>query len=213
MVAPARRRRSRTSSDSVARRTTRRLVQLLEPGAHAVGLADATAARAPARPGPPRARSPSDGAQVAGIEAVALQVGGGGHHGGRPRAGSARPRGDQPELLETADELLLHPGRADQLAEARSARRAGAHRPAAGPLASALGGLLQLVADHAQRQELVALQAQDRAQALDVLLREQAIAPTRALRVQKAPAPRGTGSSRSRCRDGRCAGRRRRRRS
>ena len=79
----------------------------------------------------------------------------------------------------------MTPGGADQLAEARTARGAGAHGPAARPLARALGRLLELVADHAQRQELVALQAQDRAQALDVLLREEAVAAARALRVQQ----------------------------
>jgi len=41
-----------------------------------------------------------------------------------------------------------------------------------GPLARALGRLLQLLADDPQGQELVTLQPQDRAQPLDVLLRE-----------------------------------------
>jgi hypothetical protein len=45
--------------------------------------------------------------------------------------------------------------------------------------------ILELLADHAQRQELVALQAQDRAQPLDVLLCEQAIAAARPLRMQQ----------------------------
>ena len=44
----------------------------------------------------------------------------------------------------------------------------------------------QLLPDHAQRQELVALQAQDRLQPLDVVLAEEPVAAARALRRQQA---------------------------
>ena len=43
----------------------------------------------------------------------------------------------------------------------------------------------ELLADHAQRQELVALEAQDRLEPLDVVLAEQAVAALRALRRQQ----------------------------
>ena len=43
----------------------------------------------------------------------------------------------------------------------------------------------ELLADHAQRQELVALQPQDRLQPLDVVLAEQAVAAPRALRREQ----------------------------
>ena len=162
------------------------LVELLEPGADAIGVGRAQLRCEhlldEARLALDRR---VDRAQVARVEAVALQPGGRGddlHVLGPEAPGLGR---DQPELLEAADELLVHAGGADQLAEARAARGAGAHGPAPRPLARALGRLLELLADHAQRQELVALQAQDRAQALDVLLREQAVAAARALRVQQ----------------------------
>ena len=44
----------------------------------------------------------------------------------------------------------------------------------------------ELLSDHAQRQELVALQPQDRLEPLDVLLAEEPVAATRALRRQQA---------------------------
>ena len=162
------------------------LVELLEAGAHAIGVGGAQLRREhlldQARLALDRR---VDRAQMARVEAVALQASGRGDdlHVLGPEAPGLG--GDQAELLEAADELLVDAGGADQLAEARAAGGAGADRAAARALAGALGGLLELVADHAQRQELVALQAQDRAQALDVLLREEAVAAARALRMQQ----------------------------
>ena len=187
VVAPARRRRSRTSSDSVS-------------SAHRPASSSSCSSPAPTRSGLAERSCGRehlldqaglaldrrvDGAQVPGVEAVALQARGGGHDLhvlGAEAPGLGR---DQAELLEAAHELLVDSGGADQLAEARAAGGAGADGAAARPLARALGRLLELLADHAQRQELVALQAQDRAQPLDVLLREQAVAAARALRVQQ----------------------------
>ena len=61
--------------------------------------------------------------------------------------------------------------------------RAERRRPAALPLVRA--GRVELLADHAQRQELVALEAQDRLQPLEVLGAEQAVAALRAPRSEQ----------------------------
>ena len=60
----------------------------------------------------------------------------------------------------------------------RSPRPPGRRR-----LRSVAPGAVELVADHAQRQELVALEPQDRLEPLQVVLAEQAVAAARALRA------------------------------
>src|SRR4029453_6572321 len=57
-----------------------------------------------------------------------------------------------------------------------------AERHRAAPLPVGLGRRRQLLADHAERQELVALEAEHRAQPLDVVLAVQAVAALRAAR-------------------------------
>ena len=64
----------------------------------------------------------------------------------------------------------------------------------------------ELLADHPQRQELVALQAKDRLEPLDVVLAEEPVATLRRVAARAGPDPRGSGSSRSRCRGTRPAG-------
>ena len=76
------------------------------------------------------------------------------------------------------------PGALAQLVERdRLLRCAERRRPP--PLALLRARSVELVADHAQRQELVALQAQDRLQALEVVLAEQPVAALRAARRQQ----------------------------
>ena len=93
---------------------------------------------------------------------------------------------DQPELLERLDQPGRRVGAVDQLVggEPRAGRRLG--EVGALELArlvddaeAAARRALELLADHAQRQELVALEAEDRAQPLDVGLRVQAVAALR----------------------------------
>src|SRR5262249_38369642 len=62
---------------------------------------------------------------------------------------------------------------------------AEAERPSALPFRR--GWRRQLLADHPQRQELVALEQQDRPQALDILLAEQAVAALRASPGEQPP--------------------------
>ena len=106
---------------------------------------------------------------------------------------------EQPELLELARALARDPGALAELVEVeaflprRRARSAGAGAACPRPAR-------ELLADHAQRQELVALQAQDRLEPLDVVLAEEPVAALRPPRRRGAPGPRGSGSSRSRCR-------------
>ena len=122
----------------------------------------------------------------------------------RSRRSSARRRAaarDDPVLLELGDQPRSAPVSSTTSSSeysaprsrseneppqrrARPARRRG--RPAAGAAARRLGAAGgELLADHAQRQELVALQAQDRAQARDVGLRVEPVAAGRAPRRQQ----------------------------
>ena len=71
-----------------------------------------------------------------------------------------------------------------QVGEVDLALRRGESRP---PAASILrGGRRELLADHAERQELVPLQPEDRLEPLDVLFAEQPVASARALRGEQA---------------------------
>ena len=93
-------------------------------------------------------------------------------------------RCEQAEVLELPRELGRDPGARAQLGHvdllllpAQTGRAA---------LRTVGGRRAQLLADHPQRQELVALQPQDRDQALDVRLGEEPVAAPRAARVQQA---------------------------
>jgi hypothetical protein len=103
---------------------------------------------------------------------------------------------DDAEVFEFRHQLVAGAGLLDHLVEGEMG--AGGvdedrppHRAAAGP---PLGGAAaevdvaarrQLLADHAKRQELVALQAQDRAQALDIGLAVEAVTAGGAARVEQ----------------------------
>src|SRR5947207_14568959 len=77
---------------------------------------------------------------------------------------------EQAEVLELAHELAADAGTPAQLGEVDAVLvPRGAERPRPPPLLAA-GGRRELLPDHAQRQELVPLEAQDRLQPLDVLL-------------------------------------------
>ena len=81
------------------------------------------------------------------------------------------------------------PGRCRRARRARRGRaRAPARRdrPGGCRFRAAAGAGGELLPDHAQRQELVALQAQDRLEPLDVVLAEEPVAAARALRRQQA---------------------------
>src|SRR3954451_3238912 len=138
-------------------------------------------------------------AQVAPADAVACQLG---HRADDLALGLVVVLGpgadlalDAPVLLELGDQPRLGAGVLDDVLQRvkRPAGRRGARRPAlaprAGTVAAGRGDLAlgdppgrELLADHAQRQELVSLQAQDRAQALDVAGAVEAIAARRAPR-------------------------------
>ena len=116
---------------------------------------------------------------------------------------------DDPVLLELADQLRRRAGLLDAARRGRSTRRGSVERhrpprwPPRGRRASRSPPILpggQLLADHPQRQELVALHAQDRAQLLDVGLAVEAVAAAACAAGSAASGPRGSGSSRSRCR-------------
>ena len=86
---------------------------------------------------------------------------------------------------------------------AASARAGVARRSLRVPvcaLSSSARPVGELLADHAQRQELVALQPQDRAQPVDVRLASRAGSRPGCAAARAASGPRGSGSSRSRCR-------------
>ena len=93
------------------------------------------------------------------------------------------PRRQQAVLLELAREVgrdtrpLAELGQVDLLLRSRGCRRS--------PSGSVRAGQLQLLADHAQRQELVALQPEDRLEPLDVGVREQPVAAARAARREQ----------------------------
>src|SRR6202022_4548327 len=75
----------------------------------------------------------------------------------------------QSELVELLGQLVRYPGALAELGEVDLALMFGERgRPAPFPLA--LRGRRELLPDHAQRQELVSLETQDRLEALDVLL-------------------------------------------
>src|SRR5207244_12501544 len=82
------------------------------------------------------------------------------------------PRLEQSELLEILGELGRDPRAPAQLAEVELVLAAADRErpPAAAVLARGRG---QLLPDHPQRQELVALEPQDRLEPLDVLVAEQ----------------------------------------
>src|SRR5919199_3098557 len=96
-----------------------------------------------------------------------------------------RARLEEPEVLELARELAADPGAPAELPEVEVLLAAEPERPR--PLAVLpASGRRELLADHPQRQELVALEAQDRLQPLDVLLAEEPVAALRAPQREEA---------------------------
>ncbi len=164
--------------------------EILEAGALALGVARAQR-RAPgaARADPPRAGSTSGSCAGAAPRRRSAR-------GRRPPPRSARPRGGS---------APRRPARA-RSPRARAAARASRPSRARAPRASdrrcraaasgdggsrrrrpgRVGRALELVADHPQRQEGVALQRQDAPQPLDVRLGEEAVAAARAMRLEQA---------------------------
>src|ERR1700752_5188366 len=94
-------------------------------------------------------------------------------------------RGEQAVLLERAGQRQVDAGALAQFAEIELQLPVAETRWAAA-LPRRSGPRGQLLANHAERQELVALQAQDRLQPLDVVLAEEPVAAARALRGQEA---------------------------
>src|SRR5207253_652817 len=94
------------------------------------------------------------------------------------------PRLQQPEILELPRELCIDVGTVAELAEVELAVLRGEGAGLAAPTLLR-GRRRELLADHTQRQELVPLQAQDRLQPVEVLLREQPVAALRSLRVHQ----------------------------
>src|SRR4051794_13800434 len=106
--------------------------------------------------------------------------------------GAGAVRGEQAEVLELLREPMVDAGPLAELVQ-RDRLLLRAERRRLAPLALLLARRVQLVLDHAQRQELVALQAQDRLQPLEVGLAEEAVAAPRAARGQQAPVLPGAG--------------------
>ena len=95
-------------------------------------------------------------------------------------------RCEEAVLLELARERGVDPRAPAELREVElRLLRPEPGRPAPLPLGRA-GARRELLADHPQRQELVALQEQDRLEPLHVLLAEEPVAAARALRRQQA---------------------------
>src|SRR5207302_1285512 len=91
---------------------------------------------------------------------------------------------EQAELLELLGELARDPGAAAELPDVELVLAAREpHRTRAPPVLAR--GRRELLTDHAKREELVALEAQDRLQPLDVVLAEEPVAALRALRREE----------------------------
>ena len=96
------------------------------------------------------------------------------------------PRLEQPVLLELARELGRDRSALAELPEVELVVLVGQpDRPPAAALLARARRRRKLLADHAQRQELVALEPQDRLQALDVVLAEEPVAALRAPRCEQ----------------------------
>src|SRR5581483_2443169 len=90
---------------------------------------------------------------------------------------------EQPEVLELARPGRLDPRAGAELLEVEPRLRLAERRPPPPALAACARG--ELLADHAQRQELVALEEQDRLEPVDVVLGEEPVAALRPLRRQE----------------------------
>src|SRR5262249_55607375 len=130
-------------------------------------------------------------AQVPGRDSEARQLGARDRDldvSGRIALLAAFPPGlQEPVLLELARQLGRDRGAVAELVQVKLvvgiAEADGAPPPALLPRSGRRGELLP---DHAQRQELVALQAQDRLQPLDVVLAEEPVAALRPSRREQA---------------------------
>src|SRR5262245_22490370 len=126
---------------------------------------------------------------MAGVDAVPIELSADARDV-RVRLGIALlgPRADateQPVLVELLRELGRDARAAAELVEVDLLDRiAKPARPP--PLAVGGSGSGELVADHAQRQELVALEPQDRLEPFEVMVGEEAVAATRPLRADQA---------------------------
>src|SRR5206468_8662287 len=96
-----------------------------------------------------------------------------------------RARRQQPEFLQLAGEAPVDPGALAELLQVEFGLLGRQARSPA-PLAIARGGRRKLLADHAQREKLVALQPQNRLQPLEVLFAEEPVAALRAPRGEQA---------------------------
>ena len=155
------------------------------------GCASGAPARRAARAGRPRAR-PSCGTSAGAARRCRT-----GRAGRTPRRSRRRPRGRScsPPSIRGVSRPYSSSARASSASiparwqsSARSSSASCSPEPGR-PAALALGrpgAGGELLPDHAQRQELVALQPQDRLEALDVLLAEEPVAAARALRRQQA---------------------------
>ena len=128
------------------------------------------------------------GAEVPGVDPVPRDLGARERDVGVALAVEALaafdPRREQAEVLELARELGrdARRGRTARTCRSPPPARAGRRRGASRGRRSGH----ELLADHPQRQELVALQAQDRDQSLDIGLGEQPVAAARSARLQQA---------------------------
>src|SRR5262249_20340273 len=159
------------------------LLQLLEPLRAALGAArvqrrrgDLAEERRLAR------RGRAERTEVARRDAVPEQPRAGRRHVdvafGVALASPAPVRREQPELLELLRQVARDSGALAEIVELEPLLvDAERRRPPALPLLQA--GRVELVLDHAQRQELLALQAEDRPQALEVVLAEEPVAALR----------------------------------
>src|SRR6185437_2350700 len=91
---------------------------------------------------------------------------------------------EQPELLELARAVERDSRAVAELHEIELLLPHVDH--AAPPPALLARARLELLPDHAERQELVALQAENRLEPLDVVLREEAVATLRAPRIEES---------------------------
>src|SRR4051794_33206171 len=127
---------------------------------------------------------------MTGVDAVAreLRTGGGdvGVGGREPLVLAVPARLEQAVLLQLARQLGRYPGPLAERRERQLLLVAREPRGTAAPAGLRGGRRRELLADHAQRQGLVALQAQDRLEPLDVLLVEQAVPALGAPRREQA---------------------------
>ena len=160
------------------------------PGA-ARGSASAAPARRSARAGPPRCRRRRG--TCAGSAARRRSGPGARRRRRRPRrapgraARRPRSRGSRsPYSSSSRTNSRVDAGALAELVEVDPRPRRRERRPAGALAAPGRAGRRELLPDHAQRQELVALEPEDRLEALDVVLGEEPVAALRPARREQA---------------------------